>query len=438
MSINKEVCCNPQNTRLNHVSILTIGSLGDIQPYIYFGKYLMSQGIRVKIITHCTFENNVKSVGLQYYPINFSSKKLMKMSVKYGMFTPSFIKHVYTNLKNFIKILVTDAYTGVSQGDTVQGSTTHSVSTDLLIATPASLIGRYIAHLLGVKYIEMFTMPVTCTSQFPHAYLSNVWFMPNKLTYFLVNSVIQLGIRNRLVKLYNSHGTKSDTIDFIADKEYPIVYIFNKFLIQRPIEWEKNVHVTGSLVCNTPEPGKVLDPRIINFIYNSPNIPVVYIGFGSIIMPYQKKLLTGIIRAVKTAGVRCILARGWISPVVFWSIDYPGYIYPVDSINHSLLFPMVSIAIHHGGSGTVAMCIKSGTPMIIKPFFCDQYLWADSVQNLGIGKRVDNISELDRCILDVLNDQSIKRRCGVEKLRVLEDNPFVNAFNVILSEYTIL
>lgn len=47
-----------------HFTFLTIGSRGDVQPYIALAKPLMADGHRVKIATHGEFKEWIESVGL--------------------------------------------------------------------------------------------------------------------------------------------------------------------------------------------------------------------------------------------------------------------------------------------------------------------------------------------------------------------------------------
>lgn len=48
------------------------------------------------------------------------------------------------------------------------------------------------------------------------------------------------------------------------------------------------------------------------------------------------------------------------------------------------LLPQCSMAIHHGGSGTTAACLRIGIPQIICPFVLDQYYWAERMAWLGV------------------------------------------------------
>lgn len=59
-----------------HFTCLTIGSRGDVQPYIALGKRLLEEGHRVRIATHKEFKEWIESVSIFF-------------SVKYSAYRPS-------------------------------------------------------------------------------------------------------------------------------------------------------------------------------------------------------------------------------------------------------------------------------------------------------------------------------------------------------------
>merc|ERR1719424_1490649 len=52
---------------------------------------------------------------------------------------------------------------------------------------------------------------------------------------------------------------------------------------------------------------------------------------------------------------------------------------------HEWLFPRCAVSVHHGGSGTTAVALRSGKPTIITPCFLDQFGNAEMVARCGCG-----------------------------------------------------
>lgn len=70
---------------------LTIGSRGDVQPYIALCKGLLAEGHKPKIATHAEFGPWVEQHGIEFAPVEGDPAELMRICVDNGMFTPSFL-----------------------------------------------------------------------------------------------------------------------------------------------------------------------------------------------------------------------------------------------------------------------------------------------------------------------------------------------------------
>lgn len=146
------------------------------------------------------------------------------------------------------------------------------------------------------------------------------------------------------------------------------------------------------------------------------NKKVVYIGFGSIVVPDPKAMTRCVIDAIVQSGVYAIMSKGWSDRLVKNQPastepeePLPKQIYPISSIPHDWLFKQIDAACHHGGAGTTGASLRgerseqhsvdansdagiAGIPTIIKPFFGDQFFWADRVEALGIGAAVRKLT----------------------------------------------
>ena len=106
---------------------------------------------------------------------------------------------------------------------------------------------------------------------------------------------------------------------------------------------------------------------LVQFIDNAraTNRKVVYIGFGSIVVPDPKAMTQCVIEAVLSSGVHAILSKGWSDRLQVKSNDpadveepLPPQIYPISSIPHDWLFQRIDAACHHGGAGTTGASLR--------------------------------------------------------------------------------
>lgn len=74
--------------------------------------------------------------------------------------------------------------------------------------------------------------------------------------------------------------------------------------------------------------------------------PPIYIGFGSIVVDNPDKLTATIFSAVKKAGVRCILSKGWGG---IGGGKIPDSVFLIDNVPHDWLFERCVAVCHHGG-----------------------------------------------------------------------------------------
>lgn len=148
--------------------------------------------------------------------------------------------------------------------------------------------------------------------------------------------------------------------------------------------WYITILILGYWFLDSPEHNWTPPASLLSFIEEGPTI---YIGFGSIVVPDPEEMTKIIVDAVVQAKVRVILSKGWSGRLSKKDevIEYPPCIYPLEKVPHDWLFPKMAGVVHHGGAGTTAAGLRAGVPTLIRPFFGDQFFWADRVQDLGVG-----------------------------------------------------
>lgn len=140
-----------------HFTCLTIGSRGDVQPYISLAKGLMADGHRVRIATHGEFKEWVESHGIEFGYVGGDPAELMRICVENGMFTVSFLKEGIQKFRGWLDDLLKTSW------EACQG-------TDVLIESPSAMAGIHIAEALRIPYYRAFTMTWTRTRAYPHAF----------------------------------------------------------------------------------------------------------------------------------------------------------------------------------------------------------------------------------------------------------------------------
>lgn len=160
----------------------------------------------------------------------------------------------------------------------------------------------------------------------------------------------------------------------------PYTYLWSPGLVPKPEDWGPEIDVAGFVFLELASSFEPLE-SLTKFLEAGP--PPVYIGFGSIVVDDPDKFTAMIFEAVKKAGVRALVSKGWGG--LGDEGNTPDNVYMLENTPHDWLFPRVSAVVHHGGAGTTAIGLKCGRPTMIVPFFGDQPFWGSMVSKAGAG-----------------------------------------------------
>lgn len=398
---------------------LTIGSRGDVQPYIALAKGLMAEGHTLKIATHKEFEPWIRKHGIDFAPIDGEPAELMRICVENGMFTYSFLKEASAKFRGWIDGLLSSSWAACQ-------------NCDLLIESPSAMGGIHIAEALGIPYFRAFTMPWTRTRVYPHAFAVPDHKMGgayNYMTYVMFDTLFWKAIAWQINAWRKKElGLPNTNLDKMQQTRVPFLYNFSPSVVPPPLDYNDWVRVTGYWFLN--EASDWTPPKdLLQFMDKARNDgkKLVYIGFGSIVVADPFALTKTISDAVLKSDVRCILSKGWSGRLGHTptaeelEFKLPTEIYEIGSCPHDWLFARVDAVAHHGGAGTTGASLRAGKPTIIKPFFGDQFFFGNRVEDLGVGIQMKklNTSLLSRSLWEATRNERMidKARMLGEKIR---------------------
>jgi UDP:flavonoid glycosyltransferase YjiC (YdhE family) len=146
-------------------------------------------------------------------------------------------------------------------------------------------------------------------------------------------------------------------------------------VVARPRDWRSGLDVAGYW---WPYDGDApLPDDLREFIEAGP--PPVFVGLGSATVPDPARVSTEIVRALRRAGLRGVIQRGWAG-LTATGDD----MLTIDEVPHSALFPRMAAVVHHAGAGTTAAGLRAGVPAIPVPIQFDESFWASRLVALGV------------------------------------------------------
>jgi hypothetical protein len=211
----------------------------------------------------------------------------------------------------------------------------------------------------------------------------------------------------------------------------PYTYMWSPGLIPKPKDWGPEIDISGFVFLDLASSFTPPD-ELKKFLDDGP--PPVYIGFGSIVVDDPDQFTKLIFEAVKMAGCRALVSKGWGG---FGSnADCPDNVFMLENTPHDWLFPRCSAVVHHGGAGTTAIGLKCARPTMIVPFFGDQPFWGAMVSKAKAGahdcipyKKL-NAETLAKGIKQCLTDEAKE---NVKKIAESIENEGDGALNAVRS-----
>ncbi|KIW88993.1 uncharacterized protein Z519_10477 [Cladophialophora bantiana CBS 173.52] len=412
------------------ITCLTIGSRGDVQPYIALCKGLLSEGHRPRIATHAEFGPWIQKHGIDFRPVDGDPAELMRICVENGMFTYSFLREASAKFRTWIDELLTSAWTACQDSD-------------LLVESPSAMAGIHIAEALGIPYFRAFTMPWTRTRAYPHAFAvpeHKIGGAYNYYSYVMFDNVFWKAIAGQVNRWRKKElGLRSTNLDKMQPNKVPFLYNFSPHVVAPPLDYSDWVRVTGYWFLD--EASDWTPPtELTDFIKKARDDKkkLVYIGFGSIVVSDPAALTKTVVDSVLKADVRCILSKGWSDRLgdpqaVRTEVPLPPDIFQIKSAPHDWLFRQIDAACHHGGAGTTGASLRAGLPTVVKPFFGDQFFFGSRVEDLGVGiclKKV-NVSLFSRALWEATHSERMILKAKLLGEQIRKENGVQTAIQAI-------
>jgi sterol 3beta-glucosyltransferase len=381
-----------------HLTILALGSRGDVVPYAALGRGLVRAGHQVCFATFSDFGPYILERQMEFFPLRGSSRDRVLAA------GPSMRRLV----AQFVAV-------GQSLADDL--SDPRLRQTDMVLCQiPGAMFGRELAGAAGVPLAGVAVMPVLPTSAYPmHSFPRQPSFIPgyNRLTYRLS----EIGAWLMLARVINRWRTATlglpplyalHAFDDIGTADGPMLNGYSHHVAPPPQDWGPHFHVTGYWY----EPADNWHPPVTlqRFLDSGP--PPVFAGFGSMPLADPQRVAGCLLQAAEALGCRLMLGTGWGG---LSAARLPAWAMQVGEVPYDWLFRRMAAIIHHGGAGTTGAVVRSGLPSICLPFVFDQFFWGRRLAELGTAAPPIPIKRLSPghladALASVIHNEELARR----------------------------
>jgi sterol 3beta-glucosyltransferase len=395
------------------IALATIGSRGDIQPYIALAGALNKKGFRTFIATHPYAKQLVESYGIRHesagqdIDIKTEVKKILQKSNSPTRGLYPTIRFIIENLrrchKDFIKLFS---------------------DVDLVIAGH-NMTGLAEAEMLQKLFVRIALEESDVPRRKPKptsAESAKELYAPFPASAFL--------------KSYKKFRMEIGAPPMGNNCAYPGLTLFPvSQAIQKENDlWTDKAVVTGYFFYDPPG-DFIRDDRLLSFMAKGEN--PVFVSMGSM---YQDKkqshrFINTVVRAIHMAHERAIIQVSGVKPVT----SHENIMF-VENIPYSWLFKHVTLVIHHCGFGTTAEVLKYGLPSVPFPHIFTQWKLATRIYRLGLAHQPLNIQKLtDKQLADAISatKRNVQmKKCVLEISRIIKkENGLKKAVDLICKYY---
>lgn len=376
------------------IVIFTLGSRGDVQPYVALGVEALKYNHEVVICTGESFKSFIEDNNIEFAKADLDLMALLQTEEGQEVFNNG-TKHIIKAMK-YAKEKVNPAYR-----KTMEQFYNCAKNADIIIYHPKSFGAQDLALKLDIPCICISPVPfIYPIEEFPNLVVysqGSLGKYVNKLTYIPIKYADASNIKeiNDFRKnVLNMPTRKSGIYAYsINNKAIPIVYPISKYLFEDVKTWDNRVYLPGFIFLENKE--DKLDKEIYEFISKGSK-PIV-VSFSSMPLKNPHKFKETLVKALSKSNNRAIVLTG----VSGMNFENEENILAVSSAPHNMLFPLSKGIMHHGGVGTMASALKAGKPQLIMPFSVDQPFWANRLYKLGYA--IKPLSENSLTVEDLIN-----------------------------------
>ncbi len=354
---------------MKKIAIFTMGTRGDIQPYIYLARALNNSGYETIIGTHPCWRELVEKAGVLFAGVGPDIDIEKEAALIRGKNSNPMISMLKT--MNFVFKIIQNATGEIYQ--VCQGK-------DLIIASHSQM-GATEGEALGIPVISVTLQ----TEMIPEKCKEQKW--TGKLIGAMIGGQMAKPY-NKIRKVYGLPRCKA--ADEIISHRLNLIPI-SQYVKERNPYWEEQHTLTGYWY--EDEKDFVPEKQLADFLAAGEKPIILALGAMSFETQEEREKLDMFVRAFQAAGKRAVI-QGFRKTLE--NYELPDTMMACGSVPHSWLFRQGYCVIHHCGFGTASASMIYGIPSIPVPHVLDQMGFAMQLYELGVSTKPIKSKELSR------------------------------------------
>lgn len=406
------------------VLLATLGSLGDLHPYIAVGRALQLRGQRVRLATSSDYRSRVEAAGLEFAPLAPSLAELGEPAQIARQFFAG-----WSGPRRLIRAMVTTPLRRACADlrAALEG-------TSLVVSHPLTPVLPLLAESRGIPWLSSVLAPSSLFSMSDPSVIPNLewlqrfsraahWLHP-PLQWFVDAQVRRW--EQPLHALRAELGLPPVRGSLLMGGQFsPLgtLALFDPVLASPQRDWPPLTLVSGAALHDAAAAESAPEERqarLEAFLASGP--PPLVFALGSSAVWLAQDYWAHVIGACQTLGRRGLLLTGM--PL---EQKLPAAIAAFDYLPYSSVFARAAAVIHQAGIGTLSQALRSGRPQLLTPAGFDQPDNAARAARLGIGRvlpfqRAHSEARLVRELRALLDEPAYERAAAAtaERLRAID------------------
>lgn len=368
---------------MSRIVLNTVGSLGDLHPYLAIGRVLAARGHDVVLATHPDYRSRAEAAGLAFHgiPPTFAGFGDLPAVMRAAMDARGGSLYVLRELcLPFVREATLGMLEAARGADLVVG---HPLAFGAVLAAEAHGIPRAHAALQPLTLFSTLDPPLALGMQPLDAILGR-----GPRRWRAASAAVRLVTRG----WFGVVDEMRAELGLPRDRRHPVfemasptlnLALFSSVLMPPQADWPAHTIATGFPIHDRGERGEGVPPGLPAFLDAGP--PPVVFTLGSSAVFDAGAFYDDSLRAARALGMRAVLLcgpEGRNRPADALGEDALA----VDYAPHSDVFPRAAAIVHQGGIGTTGQALAAGRPMLVIPYSHDQPDNAARCRRLGIAR----------------------------------------------------
>jgi sterol 3beta-glucosyltransferase len=400
------------------ILIPTIGSRGDVQPFLALAQGLIRAGHKVTLASHPLMKSLVESHGVTFLPIGpdidlaceatairQGSRNTAAGLIRVMRFSFDILKQSHDDILALCR------------------------AANLVVVSAQSAAGKNEADQLGLPYLSVTLMPWAIPWEDPQRPFYK------RIAYNLIDGLVSLLTTRPLNQIRRKQGLPPVGREGFTSMRLNLIPVSPAVYEPNP-HWESRHRMVGYWFADDPT-GWEPEGDLLAFLEADTPPVVISLGAMSLGNNDAKEIASLFVDGIQQAGVRAVV-QGW--DTAMRQLNLLPTIYSAGAIPHSWLLPRCAGIVHHGGFGTTAAGLRAGIPALIIPHIADQFFWAKIVHELGVSPQPVKRSQLTATKLagalrEVMHNDQLRKQAFSLGEQIRTENGVTEAVRWIEQEF---